>query len=86
MAEESGLRKLTVTVPEKHFLKWHKEESNIARSKLRYEFAKEALSHITLITIFLLTAIIYPVALIGIVPTLLHFVFKTMKKDKDDLR
>lgn len=86
MSEDGGSRQYSVTVPEKHFSKWHHEEIGISRSKLRYDFAKEALPHFTVITIFLLTALVYPVALVGIVPTLLHFVFKTMRKDRSDLQ
>jgi hypothetical protein len=85
MPEENDNKQYSVTVPEKHFPKWLQDQTRIAELKIRYDFRKEALPHFTVITIFLLTALIYPVALVGIVPTLLHFVFKTMRKDRNDL-
>lgn len=81
MSEEIERKQQPVNVPEKHFRKWHQDEISIARSKLRYGLAEASLPHLTIIIIFILTAIIYPLALIGIVPTLFHLIFKISKKD-----
>lgn len=80
MSEEIERKQQPIKVPEKYFRRWHQEEIGIARSKLRYGLAEASLPHLTIIVIFMLTALIYPPALIGTVPALLHLIFKISQK------
>lgn len=47
MVEESGLEKLSIAVPEKHFLKWLQKQSHIEELKIWIGFAEFVLALIT---------------------------------------
>lgn len=69
-----------LAIPEKHFLKWLKEEASITRSKLRYDFAKEALPHCTMIIVFILVVIFPRPELMALGAALISLAFKISKK------
>jgi hypothetical protein len=78
--EEQSQKTFPVVVPEKHFLKWHQEETSIVRSKMRYDFAKESLPYTTALLVLVFTGIFYREALIGLAPTLSTWIIHSLKK------
>jgi hypothetical protein len=71
---------ISVTVPEKHFSQWLKEESKTTRLKIRCDLTKESFPYITVLLILALTSIVYREALIGVVPTVLTWTLHNLKK------
>jgi hypothetical protein len=72
---------LEPVVPEKHFVKWMQMQFSISRLKILCDLTKESFPYLTVILLFILTAIIYPPALIVVIPSLITFLIKMSKKN-----
>jgi len=66
-------------VPERHFNHWLKEQSKTSRLKIRCDLAKASLPYFTAIFILVFTTIVYQEALIGLAPTLVVWLLRSLK-------
>ena len=82
MPDEKDLNQDSIMIPEKHYLKWLNEQSNIARLKLKYQFASEAMPYIVTLILFILTAVLCPTALIIVIPGLITLLVQVVKNQK----
>jgi hypothetical protein len=72
--------KVSVTVPEKYFCQWLREDSKTNRLKLRYDLTKESLPYVTVLFTLVLTSIVYREALIVVVPAVVTLILHHLKK------
>jgi hypothetical protein len=80
--DESQIRngaKVTVTIPEKLFSQWLKEDSKTTRLKIWCDLAKESFPYITVLLIIVLTIFVYREALIAVVPPLTWTLYNLWK-------
>ena len=79
MSEDNELARSNVSVPEQHYGDWLNIQTEIATRKIRYGFAEKSLPYGTAIIIFVLTAILCPLALIMVIPALIAFLKEAVR-------
>jgi hypothetical protein len=77
--QESHSAKISVTVPEKQFGQWLKEESKTTRLKIRCDLTKESLPYVTALLIVVLTTFVPREALIAVVSPVLIWILHSLR-------
>jgi hypothetical protein len=72
-------RQISVTVPEKHFNNWLREQSKITRLSIRCDVVKASFPYLTVVLILLFTSVVYREALVGLAPTLVVWLLRNLK-------
>jgi hypothetical protein len=78
--QENHSPKVSVTVPERYFPRWLREDSKINRLKLRYDLIKESLPYVTALVTLVLALVFCREALIFVILTVLTLLYRRKKR------